>query len=42
MSIWRTHPSVEQLQEHARDTLAETIGIRVTQIGLTFYVPPCL
>lgn len=41
MSIWRTQTSVEQwsveqLQEHSRHTLAETIGIRVTEIGPDF------
>jgi 1,4-dihydroxy-2-naphthoyl-CoA hydrolase len=36
MSIWRIQTSVEQLQEHARQTLAETIGIRVTEIGPDF------
>jgi 1,4-dihydroxy-2-naphthoyl-CoA hydrolase len=33
MSIWRTPASVEQLQAHARNTLVEHIGIRVTEIG---------
>ncbi len=36
MSIWRTQTSVEQLQEHSRNTLAETIGIRVTEVGPDF------
>jgi 1,4-dihydroxy-2-naphthoyl-CoA hydrolase len=36
MSIWRTSTSIEQLQEHSRNTLAETIGIRVTEIGPDF------
>jgi 1,4-dihydroxy-2-naphthoyl-CoA hydrolase len=36
MSIWRIQTSVEQLQEHSRETLAETIGIRVTEIGPDF------
>jgi 1,4-dihydroxy-2-naphthoyl-CoA hydrolase len=36
MSIWRIQASVEQLQEHSRNTLAETIGIRITQIGPDF------
>jgi 1,4-dihydroxy-2-naphthoyl-CoA hydrolase len=36
MSIWRTQPSVEQLQEYTRNTLVETIGIRVTEIGPDF------
>jgi 1,4-dihydroxy-2-naphthoyl-CoA hydrolase len=36
MSIWRTQTSVEQLQEHSRETLADTIGIRVTEIGPDF------
>src|SRR5262249_42709224 len=36
MSIWRTQASIEQVQEHARNTLAETIGIRVTEIGPDF------
>jgi 1,4-dihydroxy-2-naphthoyl-CoA hydrolase len=36
MSIWRTPTSVEQLQEHSRNTLAETIGIRVTEVGPDF------
>jgi 1,4-dihydroxy-2-naphthoyl-CoA hydrolase len=33
MSIWRTQTSVEQLQAHSRNTLVDTIGIRVTEIG---------
>jgi 1,4-dihydroxy-2-naphthoyl-CoA hydrolase len=33
MSIWRTRTSVEQLQVSTRQTLATTIGIRVTEIG---------
>jgi 1,4-dihydroxy-2-naphthoyl-CoA hydrolase len=33
MAIWRTETTPEQLQERSRDTLAERIGIRVTQIG---------
>jgi 1,4-dihydroxy-2-naphthoyl-CoA hydrolase len=36
MSIWRTQASAEQLQEHSRNTLAETIGIRVTEVGPDF------
>jgi 1,4-dihydroxy-2-naphthoyl-CoA hydrolase len=36
MSIWRIQPTVEQLQEHSRNTLVETIGIRVTEIGPDF------
>src|SRR3569833_3412227 len=36
MSIWRTQTSVEQLREFSRDTLADTIGIRVTEIGPDF------
>jgi 1,4-dihydroxy-2-naphthoyl-CoA hydrolase len=36
MSIWRTRTSVEQLQAVSRDTLVDTIGIRVTEIGADF------
>jgi 1,4-dihydroxy-2-naphthoyl-CoA hydrolase len=36
MSIWRTQTSVEQLQAHSRNTLVDTIGIRVTEIGPDF------
>jgi 1,4-dihydroxy-2-naphthoyl-CoA hydrolase len=36
MSIWRITTSVEQLREHSRNTLAEAIGIRVTEIGADF------
>jgi len=36
MSIWRTQTSVEQLREFSRDTLADTIGIQVTEIGPDF------
>jgi len=36
MSIWRTPTSVEHLQEHSHNTLADTIGIRVTEIGPDF------
>lgn len=33
MSIWRTETSVEQLRVHSRNTLVDTIGIRVTELG---------
>ncbi len=36
MSIWRTQTSVEQLQALSRETLVDTIGIRVTEIGADF------
>jgi len=36
MSIWRTPASVEQLQAFSRNTLVDTIGIRVTEIGPDF------
>jgi 1,4-dihydroxy-2-naphthoyl-CoA hydrolase len=36
MTIWRTQTSVEQIREFSRETLAETIGIRVTEIGPDF------
>ena len=36
MSIWRNAASVEELQERARDTLIERLGIRFTQIGPDF------
>lgn len=36
MSIWRSHPSLEELHTYSRNTLAETIGIRVTEIGPDF------
>lgn len=36
MSIWRTQTSVEQIQKYARNTLVETIGIRLTEIGPDF------
>ena len=36
MSIWRIQTSVEQLHEHSRGTLAETIGIRISEIGPDF------
>ena len=36
MTIWRTPTSVEQIREFSRETLAETIGIRVTEIGPDF------
>jgi 1,4-dihydroxy-2-naphthoyl-CoA hydrolase len=36
MSIWRTQTSVEQLRELSQDTMAETIGIHVTEIGPDF------
>jgi 1,4-dihydroxy-2-naphthoyl-CoA hydrolase len=36
MSIWRTQTSVEQLQALSRDTLVDTIGIRVMEIGADF------
>ena len=31
--IWRVQATPEQLVERARNTLAERIGIRVTEIG---------
>jgi 1,4-dihydroxy-2-naphthoyl-CoA hydrolase len=36
MSIWRTQTTAAQLQEDARDTLAEHIGIRVTEVGADY------
>jgi 1,4-dihydroxy-2-naphthoyl-CoA hydrolase len=36
MTIWRTQTSVEQIREFSRETLADTIGIRVTEIGPDF------
>lgn len=36
MSIWRTPASVEQLQALSRNTLVDTIKIRVTEIGPDF------
>ena len=33
MSIWRTHPTLEELEQFSRNTLAEWLGIRVTEIG---------
>ena len=33
MSIWRSQPTLEQLHELSRNTLAEHIGIRPTEIG---------
>jgi 1,4-dihydroxy-2-naphthoyl-CoA hydrolase len=36
MSIWRIQTSVEQLREYSRNTLSETIGIEITEIGPDF------
>ncbi|HEY6481938.1 MAG TPA: hotdog fold thioesterase [Steroidobacteraceae bacterium] len=36
MGIWRTAASVEQLQQQARNTLIEHIGIRVTELGADY------
>jgi 1,4-dihydroxy-2-naphthoyl-CoA hydrolase len=36
MTIWRTQTSVDQIREFSRETLANTIGIRVTEIGPDF------
>ena len=36
MTIWRTQTSVEEIREFSRETLADTIGIRVTEIGPDF------
>jgi 1,4-dihydroxy-2-naphthoyl-CoA hydrolase len=36
MTIWRTPASVEQLQKLSRNTLVDTIGIRVTEVGPDF------
>ncbi len=33
MTIWRTETTPEQLQARSRNTLAERIGIRITEIG---------
>ena len=33
MSIWRIQPTIEQLQAHSKNTLVDTIGIRVTEVG---------
>src|SRR6202161_1901301 len=36
MSIWRNVASIEELQERARNTLIEQLGIRFTEIGPDF------
>jgi 1,4-dihydroxy-2-naphthoyl-CoA hydrolase len=36
MTIWHTETTVEELQERARNTLVEHIGIRITEIGPDF------
>src|SRR3569833_2084830 len=36
MTIWRPPTSVEQIREISRETLAETLGICVTEIGPDF------
>jgi 1,4-dihydroxy-2-naphthoyl-CoA hydrolase len=33
MAIWRNETTLEKLQERSRNTLAEHLGIRVTEIG---------
>jgi 1,4-dihydroxy-2-naphthoyl-CoA hydrolase len=33
MSIWSRHPTPEQLEIYMRNTLAEHLGMRVTEIG---------
>jgi 1,4-dihydroxy-2-naphthoyl-CoA hydrolase len=33
MSIWKSHPTPEQLDIYSRNTLSEHLGIRVTEIG---------
>jgi len=33
MAIWRTETTPEQMRERGRNTLAEHLGIRVTEIG---------
>jgi 1,4-dihydroxy-2-naphthoyl-CoA hydrolase len=33
MSIWITKYTVEEIQEHTRNTLSEQLGIRYTEIG---------
>jgi 1,4-dihydroxy-2-naphthoyl-CoA hydrolase len=36
MSIWKTAVTLEQLQERARHTLSEHLGIRYTEIGADY------
>jgi len=36
MGIWRTELTIAEIQEHARDTLAEHIDIRFTERGADF------
>lgn len=36
MTIWRTPASLEQLQALSRNTLADTMAIRITEIGPDF------
>ena len=36
MSIWRTRPTIEDLQDRARNTMVEHLGIRLTEIGEDF------
>jgi 1,4-dihydroxy-2-naphthoyl-CoA hydrolase len=33
MSIWQSHPTLEQLEVYSRNTLSEHLGIRVTEVG---------
>jgi len=33
MGIWRTEKTLEQIRDYGRNTLAEHIGIRMTEIG---------
>lgn len=36
MSIWRLEPTLEEIQEKARNTLSEYIGIQFTEVGPDF------
>lgn len=36
MSIWHSHPTLEQLEVYSRNTLSEHLGIRYTEIGADY------
>jgi 1,4-dihydroxy-2-naphthoyl-CoA hydrolase len=36
MAVWKSTPSIEQINASSRDTLVDTLGMRVTELGDDF------
>ncbi|MDB6062634.1 MAG: esterase [Verrucomicrobiaceae bacterium] len=38
MAIWKNHYTLEELEEHGRNTMVEWLGIKITEIGEDYLV----